>query len=123
MTFGRSRRFGQAQRTSAEHSAELRCLPNFGPSLLPSSIFLPPVSVAETWYSHCFCFCRLLSIVASFNSDYIVWQEVFDNKVKVRINNPVQIFGEATCTAAIVHTHCMMARVLELCFRGFKSDF
>jgi len=29
---------------------------------------------------------RLLSIVASFNSEYIVWQEVFDNKVKVHVD-------------------------------------
>jgi len=28
-------------------------------------------------------FFRLLSIVESFNSGYIVWQEVFDNNVKV----------------------------------------
>jgi len=38
-----------------------------------------------------FCyFCRLLSIVASYNADYIVWQEVFDNKVKVTVSCPVQ---------------------------------
>ena len=33
--------------------------------------------------------CRLLSIVGSFKSNYIVWQEVFDNNVKVCISHEV----------------------------------
>jgi len=37
----------------------------------------------EMCYNICCIFFRLLSIVGSFNSKYIVWQDVFDNNVEV----------------------------------------
>ncbi|XP_042553367.1 beta-hexosaminidase subunit alpha isoform X2 [Dipodomys spectabilis] len=37
---------------------------------------------------------KLLDIVSSYNKGYVVWQEVFDNKVKVRPDTIIQVWRE-----------------------------